>query len=419
MQVFKEAKNLDEHPALIEEAKTIMKKCNGLPLAIVIIGGFLAKQPKTPIAWRKMNEHISAELEMNPELGTLRAILMKSYHGLPYHLKSCFLYLSIFPEDYNISRRRLVSRWIAEGYSSEVRGKSMGEIADGYFMELIELRLINQANRVLLLRVLDLESTFGLVDHHLVSIWELLHLKYLSLRNCDGIFHLPESLGNLKQLETLDVTNTGIIKLPQAITKLRKLQYIRAGNVDNSILGAYSYEHFMERIPKLIRNKLCAWTLTLIAFCLSSCSLKLGKSAINIEVDDPINRRDMCTFFCCAVFPFFARFADPVGVTVPRGLRKMKALHTLGMVNIARGGKAILQDIKRLIRLRKLAVTGINKKNCQEFCSTLASLSSLESLSVRSEEEEGLRDCLDSLRTAPKNLQSPVIYLAVGRHSRV
>ena len=26
---------------------------------------------------------------------------------------------------------------------------------------------------------------------------------------------------------------------------------------------------------------------------------------------------------------------------------------------------------------------------------------------MRSEEEEGLRDCLDSLRTAPKNLQSP------------
>ena len=119
----------------------------------------------------------------------------------------------------------------------------------------------------------------------------------------------------------------------------------------------------MKELPVPIQNMLCVWTLTLIAFCLSSCSLKLGKSIIDIEDEDPINRRDLCTFYCCAVFTFLARLADPVGVTVPRGLRKMKALHTLGMVNIARGGKAILQDIKRLIRLRKLAVTGINKKS--------------------------------------------------------
>jgi Leucine-rich repeat (LRR) protein len=85
------------------------------------------------------------------------------------------------------------------------------------------------SDKMKLLRVLDLASTSGLVDHHLEPIWKLLHLKYLSLRECGGIFHLPESLGNLKQLETLDVTNTGIIKLPRAITKLRKLQYIRAG----------------------------------------------------------------------------------------------------------------------------------------------------------------------------------------------
>jgi Leucine-rich repeat (LRR) protein len=482
-----------------------MKKCNGLPLAIVTIGGFLAKQPKTPMQWRKLSEHISAELEMNPELGIIRAILMKSYDGLPYHLKSCFLYLSIFPEDYNISRKRLVHRWNAEGYSSDVRGMSTREIADSYFTELIERSMVLPSvesvwsigsrkgisscklhdlmreisiskameenlvfrmeegcslntqgtirhlaissnwegdqsefestmelsrirsltvfgkwkpfyisDKMKLLRVLDLESTSGLVDHHLEPIGKLLHLKYLSLRECDGIFHLPESLGNLKQLETLDVTNTRIIKLSHAITKLRKLQYIHAGRLYNEVFSASSYEGLMEDFPKLIRNKLCLWTLILIYFCFSSCNLKVGKSAFEIKDDDPINRRDVCTFFCCAVFPFVARLADPIGVAVPRGLRKLKALHTLGMVNIA-PRKAILQEIKRLTRLRKLAVTGINKKNCQEFCSTLAHLSSLESLSVHSEEEEGLRDCLDSLRTPPENLQSLKLYGTLGK----
>jgi hypothetical protein len=256
-----------------------------------------------------------------------------------------------------------------------------------------------------------LECTSGLVDHHLAPIWKLLHLKYLSLRGCGGIFHLPESVGNLKQLETLDVTNTGIIKLPLAITKLRKLQYIHA--VYNPACDDSSFEEFFVDHPKLMRNKLCALTLTLIALCFSSCSLKVGKSAIGMK-DEPINRRDVCTFFCCMAFPFFARLANPIGVVVPRGLRKLKALHTLGMVNIA-PRKAILQEIKSLTRLRKLAVTGINKKNCQEFCSTLAHLSSLESLSVHSREEEGLRDCLDSLRTPPENLQSLKLYGSLGK----
>ena len=142
----------------------------------------------------------------------------------------------------------------------------------------------------------------------------------------------------------------------------------------------------MEGFPELLQNKLCMWTFMLLVFCFSSsCCLNFGKSIIGREGDDS-NRRDICAFYCCGMFPFLARLADSDGIVVPRGMRKLKALHTLGIVNIAHG-KAILQEIKRLTRLRKLAVTGINKKNCQEFCSTLVHLSSLESLLVDSREE--------------------------------
>ncbi|CAL5076539.1 unnamed protein product [Urochloa decumbens] len=501
----KEVTNLDNYPGLIEEAELILKKCNGLPLAIVTIGGFLAKQPKTSMVWRKLNEHLSAELEMNPELGIIKTILMKSYDGLPYHLKSCFLYLSIFPEDYNISRRKLVHRWNAEGYTSEVRGKTIGEIADGYFMELIDRSMILPvkesimcsrkgisscklhdlmreisiskameenlvfrmeegcssntqgtirhlaissnwegdqrefedtvdlsrirsltvfgewkpfyiSDKMRLLRVLDLESTSGLVDHHLQPIEKLLHLKYLSLRGCDCIFHLR--VGNLKQLETLDITDTGISKLPQAIIKLRKLQYLRAGESYQSFLGGNdSYNKLVGGLPQKMQNKLCLWTVVLMAFCVSCCCLEVVKDdmAMDIEAAYNFNRRDLYTLWCCFAFPFIPRLADPRGgVVVPRGLRKLKALRTLGVVNIAQG-KAILQDIKRLTRLHKLSLTGINKKNCQEFCSTLKHLSHLESLSVHSWEKAGLRDCLDDLRSPPKNLQSLKLLGALGK----
>ena len=125
------------YPELVEPAKLILKKCSGLPLAIVTIGGLLAEQPtKTAAQWRKLNERISVEMEMNPEFEAIKTVLMKSYDGLPYYLKSCFLYLSIFPEDRNVSRRRLVYRWIAEGYA---RDRST---TDRYFMELIERSMI-------------------------------------------------------------------------------------------------------------------------------------------------------------------------------------------------------------------------------------------------------------------------------------
>uniref|UniRef100_A0A0D9XS84 Disease resistance R13L4/SHOC-2-like LRR domain-containing protein n=1 Tax=Leersia perrieri TaxID=77586 RepID=A0A0D9XS84_9ORYZ len=64
-----------------------------------------------------------------------------------------------------------------------------------------------------MLHVLDLEDTDDLVTHHLEHIGKLFRLKYLSLRRCNGIFKLPDSLGNLKQLETLNVRDKGGVTL--------------------------------------------------------------------------------------------------------------------------------------------------------------------------------------------------------------
>uniref|UniRef100_A0ACD6ALS6 Uncharacterized protein n=1 Tax=Avena sativa TaxID=4498 RepID=A0ACD6ALS6_AVESA len=486
-KVFKETVYLDEqYPELVEQAELILKKCSGLPLAIVTIGGFLANQPKTAVAWRRLNEHISAELEINRELGTILTVLTKSYDGLPYELKSCFLYLPIFPEYYKVSRRRLVRRWTAEGYSREVRGKSAEAIADNYFMDLISRSMIlphrqsvhsrkgidachvhdlireigisksmeenlvfrleegcslntqhtvrhlaissnwegNQndlesivdmsrvrsmtvfgkwksfyiSDKIRLLRVLDLEGTSGVFDHHLEDIVKLLHLKYLSLRGCTPICHLPDSLGNLRQLETLDVRGTQIVKLPHSIRKLQKLNCLCAGKetTDEDI----SYEQVVEDLPTVMRNSPCLLTVSsmiLCAHCITGSELH-GR-----------NHRDLCTAFCCVAFPVVAMKLDAHGVVVPRGVGKLKALHTLGVVNISRG-RIVLQNIRRLGGLRKLGMTGINKRNSQELRSTVAHLSRLESLSMRSEGMPGLSGCLDGISTPPENLQSLKLY---------
>lgn len=107
------------------------------------------------------------------------------------------------------------------------------------------------------------------------------------------------------------------------------------------------------------------------------------------------------------MFPTLAsRRLNPFGVVVPRGVRKLKSLHTLGVVNIRDNGKVVLRDIRKLTQLRKLDVTGLNKKNCQELRSTLAELSRLESLSIISIDESGLRGCLEGVSSPPENLQN-------------
>ncbi|KAJ1276048.1 hypothetical protein BS78_05G184400 [Paspalum vaginatum] len=484
-KVFGEARDLvdQKNNELVKEAELILKKCGGLPLAIVVIGGFLANRPKTTEEWRKLNENLSAELEMNPELGMIRTVLQKSYDGLPYYLKSCFLYLSIFPEDMTISRTRLVRRWAAEGYSTEAHGKSAIEIADGYFMELKNRSMIlpsqqlfrsrksidsckvhdlirdiaiskaaeenlvfrleegcslnthgtirhiaissnwngekNEfeslmdmsrirslsvfgkwkkifiSDKMRLVRVLDLEGTDGLQYHHLDHIWKLIHLKYLSLRGCLGIDLLPDSLGNLRQLQILDVRDTNVRALPKTIIKLRKLQYIHAGIY--SWFVAEKKISLMERCVSGARQ------------CATCCI------PILVGIDGPshkaLTRRDAYTYACCVRFPAIVMgLEEESGATVPRGIMKLKGLHTLREVNVGRGD-TVLRDIEMLTGLRKLGVCGINKKNGMALCSAISKLSKLESLSVRSAAgKSGLCGCLDGISSPPENLQSLKLY---------
>ena len=72
----------------------------------------------------------------------LRHILVNNYINLPFHLKTCLLYFSNFPEDYKIERDTLVRRWMAEGFISEECGQSRQEVAENNFYELINKSIV-------------------------------------------------------------------------------------------------------------------------------------------------------------------------------------------------------------------------------------------------------------------------------------
>uniref|UniRef100_A0A0E0PSU0 Uncharacterized protein n=1 Tax=Oryza rufipogon TaxID=4529 RepID=A0A0E0PSU0_ORYRU len=125
----------------------VVKKCGCLPLAIVTIGAMFANKPSSK--WEEMCRQLPSELESNPSPGVeaIRRVVTLSYGHLPSHLKPCYLYLSIFPEDIEIKRRHLVNRWVAEGLVRARVGMTISDVGESYFDELISRSMI-QPSRV-------------------------------------------------------------------------------------------------------------------------------------------------------------------------------------------------------------------------------------------------------------------------------
>lgn len=416
----------------IAEVRELTSKCGGLPKVIVEIASSLASKT---VGWmehaRSINKKFMQELETNRELNKLDGLFdwMNAYfRNCPDFLKPCIFYLSIFPQDHIIRRRRLIRRWIAEGYSRNNHDKSAEENGEKHFSDLQDLSIIQQptslalgntrtvlcqvngffreyiisqrmeenlvfeldgscvlttqrtgrhlviskswrrdrivfesidfsrlrsltvfgmwksffiSENMKLLRVLDLEDVSGVKYEDLKKIVKhLRRLKFLSLRRCQDICHLPSALGHLRQLQSLDVRGTSILNLRKNVTKLQKLQYIRAGMT-------------------------------------------------NLAED------------------------HHVGVQVPLGIGKLTALHTLGVVNISVSGTAVLEELKKLTQLHKLGVSGINMSNCNKFFCAISDLALMESLSLRLDRDS--QRCLEDQTLPLDSLRSLKLYGLGGK----
>ncbi|RWR73940.1 disease resistance protein RPM1-like protein [Cinnamomum micranthum f. kanehirae] len=117
-------------------AKSIVQKCEGLPLAIVTIGGLMLTKEKSSLEWRKVENSLSWQLSNNKKMGGMKNILLLSFDDLSYNLKYCFIYFGLFPEDYQIKEVRLINLWVAEGFIEEREGQTLEEVAADYIKEL-------------------------------------------------------------------------------------------------------------------------------------------------------------------------------------------------------------------------------------------------------------------------------------------
>ncbi|XP_078154113.1 disease resistance protein RPP13-like [Carex rostrata] len=124
---------------LLGVAKKLMKKCDGLPLALVVLGGILTTEELTYSAWSKLEE--TMDWHDNDGRKCSRVLAM-SYEHLPFYLKPCFLYFASFPEDYRISAKHVTRMWVAEEFIPKDGSGTMEDRAEKFLQELVRRCLI-------------------------------------------------------------------------------------------------------------------------------------------------------------------------------------------------------------------------------------------------------------------------------------
>ncbi|XP_016184610.1 putative disease resistance protein At3g14460 isoform X1 [Arachis ipaensis] len=126
--------NSRQYVILEKIGKKIVEKCKGLPLALKTLGGLLCKK-KNEEYWETT---LKSEIwELPEDKSEIVPALRVSYHYLPSHLKRCFVYCSLYPEDYQFDKDELILLWMAEDLVQPIENYTLENIGCAYFDELV------------------------------------------------------------------------------------------------------------------------------------------------------------------------------------------------------------------------------------------------------------------------------------------
>jgi disease resistance protein RPM1 len=72
----------------------------------------------------------------------MRNVVSTGYYNLPLHLKACLLYISIFPENFEIRSDRLVWRWVRFVHPSNEQGDILFHVGQSSFYDIVNKSMI-------------------------------------------------------------------------------------------------------------------------------------------------------------------------------------------------------------------------------------------------------------------------------------
>ncbi|MED6146636.1 hypothetical protein PIB30_036426 [Stylosanthes scabra] len=123
-----------EYATLEPIGRKIVEKCKGLPLAVKTLAGLLRNKYDEG-DWENILE--SEIWKLREDESKIIPALRVSYHYLPSHLKRCFVYCSLFSEDFRFDKDKLILLWMAEDLLQPQENNTLENIGCAYFDELV------------------------------------------------------------------------------------------------------------------------------------------------------------------------------------------------------------------------------------------------------------------------------------------
>lgn len=408
-------------PSLHPLAQIFVEKCEGLPLAIVAIAGLLAMKDKTLLAWENVYKSLKWQLSNNDMLKSIKSILFLSFNDLPYYLKDCFLYSSIFPEDHLIHRKQLIRLWMAQGFLEEIENMEVEDVAEDYLMQLIHRNMIqlvetNKFGRVKTCRIHDLmrelalskskEEKFSMVYTGQEGANPGDKIRHLSICGSGESFQLDNSMPQLRSFLIFDENVPSSASLHKFISGFKLVRVL-------DLQGAA-----IECVPSGLTDLFNLRYLNLANTCVRELPSSIGRLK-NLKILDIRNtemkrlpkgllklQKLRHLLLTCKHASWSERFNYFSSIKVPNGVSCLKELRTLFDIE---ANEEIIKQVGHLSHLRRFGICKLRAVDGEEMCNSIRKMEHLRNLSVTSiDEHEFLQ--LETLSSPPPNLQKLGLY---------